>query len=112
MTIDLECILTISHDPMHNLMKLLCKDSLSSTGCPSTSETYNQVTKIILPSPGHNNISDVPLCHFFSITPLLEFPRFEKPLSSPLSSFLYEFVVRGLEVERGEPTHDYLTLII
>src|ERR1700722_15359864 len=54
---------TISHDPTRNLMKLLRKDSLSGTGCPLTVRTRNRVTKMILPSPGHHNISDVPSRH-------------------------------------------------
>src|ERR1700722_64377 len=105
-TIDLECIPIISHDPTRNSMKLLRKDSLSGSSCPLTSEDVRSSDKDNL------TISWAPQHFRCPITPLSKFPRFEEPLSSPLSSFLYELVLGGLEVERGEPAPDYMTLII
>src|SRR5271170_3053794 len=95
-TIELECIPRISHDPTRNSMKLLRNDSLSSTGCPLTSEDVRSSDK------DHLTISWAPYHFGCSITPLLEFPRFEEPLSSPLFSILYDLVLGALEVERGE----------
>src|ERR1700722_14375329 len=68
--------------------------------------TYDRVIKDDLA------ISWAPQFFRSPITPILKFLRFKEPFTGPFSSFLYKFVLRGLEIERGEPACDILTLII